>query len=119
MSEEHHCEWRERAERLESELVTAQTTISEQTEALAKQSEEIAAVRATVEKLQRHVFGKRSEKMPRVAEELRDPAGAEAARAAALEAREENAALRKHCDQSGINPSLWRYLSSRPPSTGR
>jgi transposase len=88
VSEEHRCEWRERAEGLESQLAAARATIAEQ-------AGQIAAVQATVEKLQRHVFGKRSEKMPRVADELRDPTDAEAARPAAQEARQENAALRR------------------------
>ena len=113
---EHQSEWRGRAESLATQLAAAQGTIAEQAaiidrqaveieqqskiieqqgEAIAKQGEELAAIRGTVEKLQRHVFGKRSEKMPRVADELRDPADAEAARLAALEVREENAALRK------------------------
>ncbi len=44
-----------------------------------------------VEKLQRHIFGKRSEKMPSVAQATRDPATAEAERIAALQTRRENA----------------------------
>jgi transposase len=74
VSEEHRCEWRDRAESLEAE---------------------VASLRATVEKLQRHVFGQRSEKMPRVSEQLRDEADAEAAREAELEKRREHAAMRQ------------------------
>jgi transposase len=48
-------------------------------------------MKGTLEKLQRHVFGKRSEKMPPVAEVIRDPARAEQERIAALQTRRENA----------------------------
>jgi transposase len=81
MGEEHHCEWRDQAERLTVEL--------------AETKAEVVSLRAIVEKLQRHVFGKRSEKMPRISDELRDPADSEAAHLAALETRQENAALRR------------------------
>lgn len=74
---EHHCEWRERAEALETELGELRI--------------QLAAAQATLEKLQRHVFGPRSEKMPTVAEAIRDPAKAEAARIAAQQKRRENA----------------------------
>ena len=68
--DDHRCEWRDRAEALEARL---------------------AQVEATLEKLQRHQFGQRSEKMPSVAEAIRDPARAEADRIAALQKRRENA----------------------------
>ena len=74
-----------------AEVADAKTTIAEQSATLAKLSEQFASVQATVEKLQRHVFGKRSEKMPPVAEAIRDPARAEADRLAALQTRRENA----------------------------
>jgi hypothetical protein len=57
--DDHRCEWRDRAEALEARL---------------------AQVEATLEKLQRHQFGARSEKMQPVAEAIRDPARAEAER---------------------------------------
>ena len=98
MGGEHRCEWRGQAESLTAKLVAAQATIAEQAaiierqgEALAKQSEQLAAIQGTVEKLQRHVFGQRSEKMPPVAQAIRDPAQAEAARISALQKRRENA----------------------------
>jgi transposase len=68
--DDHRCEWRERAEALEARL---------------------AQVEATLEKLQRHQFGARSEKMPPVAEAIRDPARAETERIAAQQKRRENA----------------------------
>jgi transposase len=68
--DDHRCEWREKAEALEARLTQ---------------------VEATLEKLQRHQFGKRSEKMPPVREAIRDPARAEAERIAALQTRRENA----------------------------
>jgi transposase len=74
---DHRCEWRERAEQLEAEL--------------GQMREQFASMQGTLEKLQRHVFGKRSEKMPPIAEAIRDPARAEAERIAALQKRRENA----------------------------
>jgi transposase len=68
--DDHRCEWRERAEALEARL---------------------AQVEATLDKLQRHQFGARSEKMPPVSEAIRDPARAEAERIAAQQKRRENA----------------------------
>jgi transposase len=103
--EDHRCEWRDKAERLAAELArvarsmeAAEALIRSQTEAirtrdetLAKMGEQLASVQSTVEKLQRHVFGKRSEKMPSVAAAIRDPDRAEAERIAALQTRRENA----------------------------
>ena len=74
--DDHACEWKDEAERLAAELAATR--------------EEMAGLAATLEKLQRHVFGKRSEKMPPVGEALRK-AGVESDPAAALEKRRENA----------------------------
>jgi len=97
-SGEHRCEWRDQAEVLAAQLGAAQATIAEQAgiiqqqgEALAKLGEQLSAVQATVEKLQRQAFGPRSEKMPPVAQAIRDPVRAEAARISALQKRRENA----------------------------
>ena len=94
---DHQCEWREQVEGLTTELAVAQATIAtqaetiqQQGEALSKLGEEFASVQATVEKMQRHIFGKRSEKMPRIADELR-AAGVETDPAIALAKRLENA----------------------------
>ncbi len=103
--EDHRCEWRERAERFAAELArtvrsmeAAEQMMRLQTEAIrardeqiAKLTEQLASVQSTIEKLQRHVFGARSEKMPSVSKEIRDPARAEADRIAALRTRRENA----------------------------
>ena len=96
--EDHRCEWREQAESLAVQFDVAHKTISaqaetiqRQAEALAKQGEQLSQIQATVERLQRHVFGKRSEKIPRVADATRDPERAEAERIAALQTRRENA----------------------------
>jgi transposase len=102
---DHRCEWRARVEKLEQDLAyaaqavdTAEKIIATQAEALrlkdellAKQGEQITQIQGTVEKLQRHVFGKRSEKITPLEEALRDPARAEADRIAALQTRRENA----------------------------
>ncbi|WP_242355223.1 IS66 family transposase [Anaeromyxobacter sp. SG64] len=97
-SGDHDCEWREQAESLAIQLDAAQKTIAAQaqtiqaqSESLSTLSEQFASVKDTVEKLQRHVFGKRSEKITPLATAIRDPARAEADRIAALQTRRENA----------------------------
>jgi transposase len=75
--DDHRCEWRDKAEKLEAELRDVRG--------------ELASMQGTLEKLQRHVFGQRTEKMPSVAKQIRDPARAEADRIAALRTRRENA----------------------------
>jgi len=75
--EDHRCEWRDKAEKLEAEVRDLRG--------------ELTSMQGTLEKLQRHVFGKRSEKMPRVADAIRDPDRANAERIAALQLRRENA----------------------------
>ncbi|WP_237078900.1 IS66 family transposase [Myxococcus xanthus] len=73
---EHHCPWREEAEELR---------------------ERLTSLEARVEKLTRSVFGKKSEKLPPVEEELRRnaPADTEQAAAAALKRRRERAEVKK------------------------
>jgi hypothetical protein len=78
LSPDHQCPWREKAETLEKQLATMQ--------------EKLEQLTGSMTNLQRHVFGKRSEKMPPVAHSLRD---AEADSAAALEKRRENAAQKR------------------------
>jgi hypothetical protein len=104
-SGDHQCEWREKVERLETDLgyaaravdaaeklIAAQRdTIRLKDEALAKLGERVTSLQGTVDKLQRHVFGKRSEKMPRVADAIRDPERANAERIEAQQLRRENA----------------------------
>ena len=91
MGGEHRCEWRDKAESLELKLAAALETVASQAATIANQGEQLATIQGTVEKLQRHVFGQRSEKMPPVAQAIRDPAQAEEARIAALQKRRENA----------------------------
>lgn len=62
--EDHACEWRDEAEKLRVEL-------AEERERSAKHAELIAGMQGQLEKLTRHVFGTRSEKVTPVAEELR------------------------------------------------
>src|SRR5688572_9113846 len=77
MEGEHQCAWRERAEALKTELAGVQ--------------ERMRAMEATLAKLQRHTFGKRSEKMPSVAKALRDAGATERNAPAILEKRRSNA----------------------------
>jgi transposase len=86
--DDHRCEWTERAEKLEAELAVAHATIVELTGQLGH-------LHDAVGKLQRHVFGQRSEKMPPVAQELRRKGVAVADREAALTKRRENAEKKK------------------------
>src|SRR5512133_2932887 len=102
MADEHRCEWRDKAEGLEAqlssavaELATARATIAEQSATLDKLTDQVATVQGTLEKLQRHVFGQRSEKMPPVEKAIRDPAHAETARVSAQQKRRENAEKRR------------------------
>jgi transposase len=94
-SGDHRCEWREKAESLEAQLATAAAQLGEATTTIAALGERVATLQNTVEKLQRHVFGQRSEKMPRVSDEIRDASTAEADREAALQKRRENAAKKR------------------------
>jgi transposase len=80
---DHDCEWRDRAEKLAAEL-------ADERAGRAALSEEVSRLAAIVEKLQRHAFGKRSEKIPPVGDELRR-AGVPSDPAAALEKRRANA----------------------------
>ncbi len=86
--DDHRCEWRERAEKLEAELAAAHATIAEL-------KGQLAQLQDVVEKLQRHVFGQRSEKMPPVAQELRRKGVTTADREAGLAKRRENAEKKK------------------------
>jgi transposase len=92
---DHHCEWREKAERLETLLEAATAQLGEATDTIAALSDRVASLQGTVEKLQRHVFGQRSEKMPRVSDEIRDASRAAADREAELQKRRENAARKR------------------------
>jgi transposase len=72
--DDRHCEWRDQVEHLKEDLGyaaqaldTAKEIIAKQAEtirlkdeALAKQGEQLSQIQATLDKLQRHVFGKRS-----------------------------------------------------------
>jgi transposase len=79
--EDHRCEWRDRAEALETEVSELRSVVRE--------------MRGSLAKLQRHVFGKRSEKMPPVGEELRRAGATAADPEAALERRRANAERKK------------------------
>jgi len=108
---DHRCEWREQAESLaeklghaaramdaaekiiaaKDELLAQQgALIEKQSEIVAKQGEQLGQLQATVDKLQRHIFGKRSEKITPLERAIRDPARAEEDRIAALQIRREN-----------------------------
>jgi transposase len=108
---DHRCEWRDQAESLaeklghaaramdaaekiiaaKDELLAQQgALIEKQSEIVARQGEQLGHLQATVDKLQRHVFGKRSEKITPLERAIRDPARAEEDRIAALQERREN-----------------------------
>lgn len=61
LDEAHHCQWRERAEGLERENLALQ--------------QRVVSIEAQLALLQRAVFGKKSEKLPRLEDELRQAAG--------------------------------------------
>jgi transposase len=95
--DDHRCEWRDRAEALEARL---------------------AQLEATIEKLQRHEFGRRSEKMPPVTQELRDPARAEADRIAAQQKRRENAEKKRQLVTRRIDHEVREDQKSCPKCGG-
>jgi transposase len=124
---DHRCEWREQAESLAEKLGhaaravdAAEKFIATQTEllkakdellvqqgdALGSQGQQIASLETNLEKLQRHVFGKRSEKIPPIATAIRDPARAEADRIAALQTRRENAEKKRQLVSRTIEPKV-------------
>jgi len=86
--EDHRCEWRARAEALERDLAAERVKTSALTDRLTQ-------LESSFEKLQRHVFGQRSEKMPPVAEELRKQGVIKIDREAILAKRRANAELKK------------------------
>jgi len=85
--DDHRCQWRDRAEALAVEVGKLEAEV-------ADVRGQLVSMQGTLEKLQRHVFGRRSEKMPRISDELRDPSQA-AAREAELQKRRENAEKRR------------------------
>ncbi|WP_223644097.1 IS66 family transposase [Corallococcus sp. EGB] len=79
LPQDHFCPWREEAEELKAEV--------------SRIGGEVDALKGQLAALQRHVFGKRAEKLPTVAAELRGDADSTAAQAeAAKEKRQERAA---------------------------
>ncbi len=110
--DDHRCEWRDRAEDLQVQLDQANATI-------ATTSEKLTAVEGALEKLQRHVFGQRSEKMPPVAEAIRDPARAEAARISALQKRRENAEKKRQLVTRRIEHKVREDQKVCPKCGGR
>jgi transposase len=94
--DDHRCEWRDKAEALESRL---------------------AQVEAALAKLQRHRFGKRSEKMPPVDEALRD-AGILTDPAAALEKRRDNAEKKRALVTREINHRVLDEQKTCPKCGG-
>jgi transposase len=91
LPDDHHCPWREEAERLRGELVEVRAE-------LVAVRAKLAAVMTAMEALERRVLGPKSEKVPPPEKELRKEESAEdaeARRLAALERRRERAALKE------------------------
>jgi transposase len=150
---DHHCSWREEAERLQARVEELESTLEqseqlrarvEELESTHEQSEQLRArveelestleqseqLHATVSKLEaelqtlrRQVFGKKSEKIPRIKDELRqksvshrDPKEAQKRRRENAEAREllherevrheldESRRLCPNCDDAALQP---------------
>lgn len=96
LPEDHHCAWREHAERLEAKL---------------------DAVLERVAALERHAFGRRSEKMPPVAEALRVGAPPDPARG--LERRRKHAKVRAELPARTIKHSVPDASRVCPACGGR
>ena len=117
MSGEHRCEWRDQAETLAEELGQARAEIARQRTELTDQGEKLASALVTLEKLQRHVFGQRSEKIPRVADELR-AAGVEKAPEETLALRRENAERRRRLVSREVRHAVPETEKSCPKCGG-
>ena len=91
LPDDHHCPWREEAEKLRGDLVEVRGELDEV-------RTKLAAVMSAMESLERRVLGPKSEKTPPPEKELRkgeSAEDAEARRLAALERRRERAALKE------------------------
>ena len=91
MGDEHRCEYRDQVEALGAELATLRAENAALHETVGELQAATAEMQGTLEKLQRHAFGQRSEKITPVSAAIRDPAHAEAARISAQQKRRENA----------------------------
>jgi transposase len=69
--EGHDCEWKGKAAALEGELTALEDELASLKEKERAQAELISGMQSQLEKLTRHVFGRRSEKVTPVSEELR------------------------------------------------
>ncbi|MFP2962247.1 IS66 family transposase [Myxococcus sp. 1LA] len=78
---DHHCPWREEAEELKAEV--------------SRIGGEVDTLKGQLAALQRHVFGRRAEKLPTVAAELRRDADSTAARAEAAKKKRQQRAAQK------------------------
>ncbi|NPC70703.1 IS66 family transposase [Corallococcus exiguus] len=81
MPQEHFCPWREESEELKAEV--------------SRIGGEVDALKGQLAALQRHVIGRRAEKLPPVATELRKDADSTAARAEAAKKKRQERATRK------------------------
>jgi transposase len=91
LPDDHHCPWREEAERLRGELAEVRAELDDV-------RGKLAVVMTAMESLERRVLGPKSEKMPPPEKELRKEESEEdaaARRLAALERRRERAALKE------------------------
>ena len=93
--EDHRCEWRDRAEALEKRLAATAAELAAERAKTVALGDRLTQLEGSFEKLQRHVFGQRSEKMPPVAEELRKRGITSVDREAILAKRRENAEKKK------------------------
>jgi transposase len=117
LPDEHHCPWREEAEKLRTELDDVQG--------------QLAAIKIAMESLERRVLGPKSEKMPPPEKELRKDESdedAEARRLAALERRRERAALKAklraqtvihHLEEDQRQCPSCGGVADRPLGTGK
>lgn len=101
LPDDHHCPWREEAERLRVELAGVRAE-------LAEVRGQFAALKTAMEALERRILGPKSERVPPPEQELRQEESAddaEARRLAGLERRRERAALKQQLrTQTVIHP---------------
>jgi transposase len=105
LPQDHHCPWREEAERLGARVA-----------ALEPLQQQVVVLQEQLEKLTPHIFGKKSEKLPRVAASMPKPTAEEAyAKTQAL--RQANAEAKKELPQRQVQHVIAE-VSRKCPKCG-
>ena len=121
-SDEHRCEWREKAEKLEAEVAKLEAEVGQletQVGQMGKQLERVGQLEQTVASLQRHIFGKRSEKMPSVGSELQKAGAITVNSEETLQRRREAAQQKRELPSREIHHRVREEQKTCPKCGGR